>query len=56
MEDKKYNQVNSPEQLNQYIRLANPGVWVLLLAIVLLLIGVCIWGFYGKIDTKIKTV
>ena len=55
MEDKKHEKVNSPEQLNQYIRLSNPGVWILLLAIVVLLIGVCIWGYFGKIDTKIKT-
>lgn len=56
MEDKKIKKVDSPEQLNQYIRLSNPGVWILLLAIVILLIGVCIWGYFGKIDTKIKTV
>lgn len=56
MEDKKLKKVDSPEQLNQYIRLSNPGVWILLLAIVVLLVGVCIWGYFGKIDTKIKTV
>ena len=28
----------------------------MLLAIVVLLVGVCIWGYFGKIDTKIKTV
>lgn len=56
MEDKKFKKVNSPDQLNQYIRLSNPGVWILLLAIVVLLVGVCIWGYFGKIDTKIKTV
>ena len=56
MEDKKFKKVNSPEQLNQYIRLSNPGVWILLLAIVVFLVGVCIWGFFGKIETKIKAV
>lgn len=56
MEEKKLKKVDSPEQLNQYIRLSNPGVWILLLAIVVLLVGVCIWGYFGKIDTKLKTV
>lgn len=56
MEEKKLRKVDSPEQLNQYIRLSNPGVWILLIAIVVLLIGVCAWGFLGKIDTKITTV
>ena len=56
MVDKKVKKVDSPEQLNQYIRLSNPGVWILLIAIVILLIGVCAWGYFGKIDTKINTV
>lgn len=56
MEEKKLKKVDSPEQLNQYIRLSNPGVWILLIAIVILLIGVCTWGYFGKIDTKISTV
>ena len=56
MEERKNKKVDSPEQLNQYIRLSNPGVWVILLAIVVLLVGVCIWGFYGKIDTKVNAV
>ncbi|MBR3133817.1 MAG: hypothetical protein IKG42_07205 [Clostridia bacterium] len=56
MEAKKIKKVDSPEQLNQYIRLSNPGVWILLIAIVVLLIGVCVWGYFGKIDTKITTV
>ena len=56
MEEKKLKKVDSPEQLNQYIRLSNPGVWILLIAIVVLLIGVCVWGYFGKIDTKISTV
>ena len=56
MEEKKLRKVDSPEQLNQYIRLSNPGVWILLIAIVVLLIGICAWGFFGKIDTKITTV
>ena len=56
MEEKRMNRVNSPEQLNQYIKLSNPGVWVILAAIIILLIGVCIWGLFGKIDNKLKTV
>ena len=56
MEAKKIKKVDSPEQLNQYIRLSNPGVWIILIAIVVLLIGFCAWGYFGKIDTKISTV
>ena len=48
--------VSSPEQLNEYIKVSNPGVWTVLAAIIILLIGVCAWGFLGHLDTKINTV
>ena len=48
--------VSSPEQLNEYIRVSNPGVWMVLAATVILLAGVCAWGFLGHLDTKINTV
>ncbi len=48
--------VSSPEQLNEYIRVTNPGIWVTLIAIIILLIGVCVWGALGKIETTIDAV
>ncbi len=47
--------VSSPEQLNDYIRVSNPGVWMILAAVIALLIGVCVWGIFGRLDTKIPT-
>lgn len=49
------DRVNSPEQLNQYIRVARPGVWITLSAVVLLLAGVVIWGVFGTIETTVHT-
>jgi len=49
------DRVNSPEQLNDYIRVANPSVWILLASIVFLLIGVVIWGVFGTVETKVDT-
>ncbi len=49
------DRVNSPEQLNDYIRVANPSVWIVLTAIVFLLLGVVIWGVFGTVETKIDT-
>ena len=56
MAGKNIKKVNSPEQLNQYIKLTNPGVWIILIAIIILLFGICIWGIFGRIDTKISSV
>lgn len=53
---KSIEKVSSPEQLNEYIRVTNPGVWLVLTAIIILLIGVCVWGFMGNLDTTITTV
>lgn len=53
---KSMERVSSPEQLNEYIRVANPGVWMVLAAIVILLIGAVIWGVVGHIDTNMTAV
>ena len=50
---KSLNKIKSPEDLNDYVRVANPGIWMVLVAVIVLLIGVCIWGVFGRIETKI---
>ncbi len=49
------DRVNSPEQLNEYIRVTNPGVWLVLAAIVVLLVGVLIWSIWGAVETTVDT-
>lgn len=49
---KSIERVTLPEQLNDYIRVSNPGVWMILAAVVILLAGVCVWGVFGRLDTK----
>ena len=49
------DRVSSPEQLQDYVRVANPGLWMVISAIVILLAGVVVWGFIGKIDTTMST-
>ena len=51
---KSVNRMSSPEQLNDYIKVTNPGVWMALAAIVILLVGVCVWGVFGKLETKLS--
>lgn len=47
--------INSPEQLNDYIRVTNPSIWIILAAIILLLASVLVWGVFGSIPTTIAT-
>lgn len=47
--------VSSPEQLNDYVRVSNPSIWMILAAIIVLLAGVCVWGIFGQLETRIAT-
>ena len=49
------DKVSSPEQLQDYVKVANPGLWMVISAIVILLAGVIAWGFIGKIATTMST-
>lgn len=53
---KSIERISSPEQLDAYIRVANPGIWLVLAAIVVLLVGICAWGILGRLDTTISAV
>ena len=53
---KSIDRVSSPEQLDAYIQVANPGVWLVLIAIAVLLVGVCVWGILGRLDTTVNAV
>lgn len=53
---KSMDRISSPEQLNDYIRVSTPSVWLLLAAIVILLVGVCVWGVFGHMDTTLPVV
>ena len=48
---KSLDKLKSPESLDESIKVTNPGVWLILAAVILLLIGVCIWGAFGHIDS-----
>ena len=52
---KSIERVTSPEQLNDYIRVKNQGVWTVLEAVVLLLAGACVWGVFGRLDSAVQT-
>ena len=53
---KSLDRVKSPENLDDYIRVSNPGVWLLLVSIILILAGACVWGTLGHIDSVVETL
>ena len=57
---KSLERVTSPEQLNDYIKVTTPSVWVILAAMLILIAGTLFWAVFGKIqvntDTGVKEV
>ena len=52
--EKSIQKVQSPDNLNEYIRVSNPGIWILLVSIAFLLLGLCIWGCFGQLQTVVQ--
>ena len=48
---KSMDRISSPEQLNDYLRVTNASVWVILIAVILLLTGLIIWGSVASIES-----
>ena len=48
---KSIDRVSSPEQLQDYMRVTNPGVWMVLAAVILLLAGILIASITGRIES-----
>lgn len=51
---KSLDKVKSPESLDDYIQVSNPSIWLLLISIILLLAGACVWGVLGQIDSTVN--
>lgn len=49
---KTIDRISSPDQLTDYLRVTNPGIWVILAAVILLLAGVFAWSMIGTLETK----
>jgi hypothetical protein len=49
------DRVQSPEQLNDYIKVSNPSVWVVIIASIILVGSILIWSIFGTVELN-KTV
>jgi hypothetical protein len=51
---KAVDRVASPEQLNDYIHVTSPAIWMALIGIILILAGGIVWATYGSIYTTVE--
>ena len=48
---KSIDRISSPEQLNDYLRVTNISVWLILVAVIILLVGFLIWSSVATIES-----
>lgn len=51
---KSLEQDSTPEELNDYIRVTTPSVWMALLAVTILLVGMLVWSVLGTVEVEQK--
>ena len=51
--EKNINQITSPDELNDYLKVTNTSVWTILVAVILLLSGLLVWASIGHLDTYV---
>lgn len=51
---KATEKLRSPDDLDKYVRVTNPSVWVILAASIALLVGLLSWGFFGSVTTSVQ--
>jgi len=52
---KATEKLRNPDDLDKYVRVTNPSVWVVLGACIILLAGLLIWGIFGAVTTSVST-
>ena len=50
--EKSLEAVQTPEDLNEYLKVTSVGVWLVLSAVIVLLAGTILWSIFGRITTK----
>ena len=53
--EKSLERVTSPEQLNDYIKVTTPSVWLILIATLVLIVGTLFWAVFGKIRVNTES-
>ena len=51
---KSIDRISSPEEIDDYMKVTTPSMWIVLGAIILLLAAAIIWSITGKIQTTIE--
>ena len=53
---KSIDRISSPEELNNYLRVSSPQMWLVMMAIIIMLGGILVWASVGTLETKVDGV
>ena len=51
---KATEKLRNPDDLDKYVQVTNPGIWVVLAACIALLLGLLAWGMFGSVTTSVS--
>ena len=47
--------LRSPDDMERYLKITNPSVWIVLGACTAVLVGALVWGFFGSVSVRVQT-
>lgn len=47
---KSMDKISSPEQLNDFIQVARPSIWLIMAAVIFIILGAAIWACFGVVE------
>lgn len=50
--EKSLERINSPDQINDYIRVLSPSMWLILFGIIFILLAGILWGAIGRVEVN----
>lgn len=53
---KATEKLRSPDDLDKYVKVTTPSIWIVLIAGIFLLAGLAAWGFLGAVTTNLSTM
>ena len=52
--EKSLERISSPEQLNDYLHVTSPSVWIVLAAVIILLAGMLLWSSVVSVNSYVE--
>lgn len=50
--EKNLERISSPDKIDDYIKTTTPGIWIVLIAVLLILAGAIVWSVFGRITVN----